>query len=316
MLFFLHELFFYAEHRRRGYATTRHHDDSNIINAAEEAVSNDIIDAPEEGNILSGINQTNRLVTDALINRPKQIPACESHNDRVQSVSTPDCQVTRENISADTSLTPTSDTNVTPLRVEPVHHKLVFMAGGHEMNLLRSSEQDPVPVLPRQSRRRGGDSSYSTGSSDDNDEYNMIPTHNMIRSGTSSSDQACNSPGKVNTAPGINPRSSRPTVTPRGVRARNKTTPPGHGVCAGRATALHACLQRLSLSPGGASSVNVPVSQQACSSSQFRDVDSDTSTGDMTVSDCTPDTKSGSGQVHIPGRTGLGRSATLARHVT
>ncbi|KAI0218335.1 hypothetical protein LSAT2_029946 [Lamellibrachia satsuma] len=162
------------EHRRRGYATTRHHDDSNVTNAAEEAVSNDTIDAPEEGNILSG---------------------------------------------------------------------------GHEMNLLRSSEQDPVPVLPRQSRRRGGDSSYSTGSSDDNDEYNMIPTHNMIRS-------------------------------------------------------------------GGASSVNVPVSQQACSSSQFRDVDSDTSTGDMTVSDCTPDTKSGSGQAHIPGRTCLGRSATLARHVT
>ena len=315
MLFFFTWTVFYAEHRRRGYATTRHHDDSSVTNAAEEDVSNDTIDAPEEGNILSGINQTNRLVTDALINRPKQIPACESHNDRVQSVSTPDCQVTRENISADASLTPTSDTNVTPLRVEPVH-KLVFMAGGHEMNLLRSSEQDPVPVLPRQSRRRGGDSSYSTGSSDDNDEYNMIPTHNMIRSGASSSNQACNSPGKVNTAPETNRRSSRPTVTPRGVSARNKTTSPGHGVCAGRATALHACLQRLSLSPDGASSVNVLVSQQACSSSQFRDVDSDTSTGDMTVSDCTPDTKSSSGQAHIPGRTCLGRSATLARHVT
>ena len=289
----------------------------------EKAVSTDTSDTLEERNLLDGVNQTSPSVTDAVINRPVQVHA--SHC--VMPASAHDSQVTKENISAGNSLLPTSDTNVLPPQAEPMD-KLVFVAGGHEMSMLRTSEPDPIPINARKTRRRGGDSSYSTGSSDDNDEFNAIPSHNMIRSSVSSEQCAVNQhvsdhPRVVDTT--VRPKRCMPrspVKTPKGVSPRNVTSPPRHGVGVGRATALHACLQRLSLSPGAACGVDnatllmSPPTRYSSLLGQFRNVDSDASSGDVSVSEHSRDSDLGSGQAHIPGRSGLGRSATLARHAT
>ena len=313
----------YAEHRRRGYATTRHHDDTSDSTTVtqEKAVSTDTSDTLEERNLLDGVNQTSPSVTDAVINRPVQVHT--SHC--VTPATAPDSQVTKENISVGNSLSPTSDTSVLPPQADPMD-KLVFVAGGHEMSLSRTSEPDPIPANARKARRRGGDSSYSTGSSDDTDEFNAIPSHNMIRS--SSSDQ-CAGNQHVSDRPHVVDKTVRPkrcmprspVKTPKGV-TRNVTSTPRHGVGVGRATALHACLQRLSLSPGAAGGVDnatllmSPPTRYSSRLGQFRDVDSDASSGDMSVSEHSRDSDLGSGQAHNPGRSGLGRSATLARHAT
>lgn len=314
------------EQRRRGYATTRHHDDTTVDSAAvtqEKTVLTDTSDTLEEGNLLSSVNQTSPLVADAVINRPVQ----NRTPNGVTPTSAQDCQVTTETISADNSLLPTSGTNVPLPRAEPVN-KLVFIAGGHEMSLSRTSEPDPIPINARQSRRCGADSSYSTGSSDDIDEYNMIPSHNLIRSGASS--EQCVADQRVSDSPRVvdntvRPKrhiSGSPVKTPKGVSAQNTTAPPRHGVCVGRAKALHVCLQRLSLSPGEAGSVSnaaslmSPPTRYSSLLDQFRDVDSDTSTGDVSANEHSQDADLGSGQAHIPDRSGIGRSATLARYVT
>ena len=307
----------------------------------DRAVPNDAPVTPKQDrprSVIQRRSQAEPRVADPLISQSKAIHVSESHSDGVRTDDAADIQIVSNAVPADAVLTPAT---VASPSVEP-DTTLVFIAGGHE-NIAKNGVQDATVTMSQQrgrgreyvkrntapdhnesherggdkeylnrntapdhseSRQRGGDSSYSTGSSDNNDEYNMIPTPTSIRSGaSSSSEQTRRSPQEVKKPARRKPANA--AAAPKGVSKHKTAVPSG----VGRATALQSCLHKLSV--GDASNVGLANGSPTVSG-QFNDMDSDV----LMVNGRTLDNELGSVRVCVPGKTGLGRAAALARHST
>ena len=291
----------------------------------DKIVSNDVPVTPKD---VSAVTQDRAVSKDAPV-APKDVsvsqaehlvavPISQSHSDGVRH-ATADIQIMSNAVLVDTVSIPASDVTEAPPCVD-LETTLVFIAGGHE-NIAKNVVQDATVTMSQQrgrgreyvergavvdnseSRHRSADSSYSTGSSDNNDEYNMIPTPTSIRStASSSSEQPRRSPHEVNK---LARRKLANAAAPKGVSKPKTAVPSG----VGRATALQSCLQKLSMADANSVGLaNGPLNV----SGQFNDVDSDVSM----VNGRMPGNVLVSAQVCVPSKVGLGRAATLARHST